>query len=298
MIDIVIVNWNAGDYLRECLASIPTAAEGVDLRRVIVVDNASTDGSADGLGGLPLPLTVIRNRENRGFAAACNQGAAASDARYVLFLNPDTVLRHNSLTVPLAFMEKPDNQRFGICGIQLVDDSGIARSCSRFPSVRGFFAKAVGGRGPTMTEWDHRTTREVDQVIGAFFLVRRSLFAQLGGFDERFFVYFEEVDFALRARQAGAPSIYLADARAYHKGGGTTDQIKARRLFYSLQSRILYGLKHFRGPRAAALLVVTLLVEPVSRVALALVKRRGARETVEGYGMLLTRLPSLRRPTP
>src|SRR5660398_194498 len=110
-------------------------------------------------------------------------------------------------------------------------------SCARFPCVSGFLAHAVGldrsfpRLGHFMAEWDHLANRQVDHVIGAFFLVRRGLFEQLQGFDERFFVYFEDVDFSCRAKQSGWKSYYLADTQAFHAGGGTSNQVKAQRSF-------------------------------------------------------------------
>jgi N-acetylglucosaminyl-diphospho-decaprenol L-rhamnosyltransferase len=124
--------------------------------------------------------------------------------------------------------------------------------------------------------------------MGAFFLVRRSLFEELRGFDERFFVYFEEVDFALRAHKAGWRTHYLAEAQAYHRGGGTSEQAKAARLFYSLRSRSLYGFKHFGRIPAISLMLATLFIEPLSRTVYALTKRSGKEviETIRGYLML------------
>jgi GT2 family glycosyltransferase len=184
--------------------------------------------------------------------------------------------------------------------VQLLDEAGhVSRSCARFPSAVGFAAHAVGldrffpRLGHFMAEWDHAQTRQVDQVIGAFFLVRRNLFEALHGFDERFFVYFEEVDLSYRARQTGWRSVYLADAQAFHAGGGTSNQVKARRLFYSLRSRLLYAFKHFSWMGAFAVLLATLLVEPLSRSALALMRRSwvGLKETWAAYGMLWRWLP-------
>jgi GT2 family glycosyltransferase len=135
-LNIVIVNWNSGDQLRGCLQSIRDATcHNFTLQQVIVVDNASTDGSMDALDKSDLPLTTIRNPENVGFGAACNQGAGHSDADYVLFLNPDMRLFETSLDKPVGFMEQEDNGRVGICGIQLVDDdTRISKTCARFPT--------------------------------------------------------------------------------------------------------------------------------------------------------------------
>lgn len=304
-LDIIIVNWNAGQQLRECLQSI-TAVDrsGFELQRVVVVDNASVDGSLDGLENLRLPLTLIRNNENRGFAAACNQGARGSKADYLLFLNPDTRLFNESLKIPLKFMELSNNQDVGIVGIQLIDNTGrISRTCSHFPSIRHFFFQMLGlsylfpcrFSGHLMTKWDHTTNAEVDHVMGAFFLVRRLLFKALQGFDERFFVYLEDVDFSYRAKGVGWRSYYLTDAQAFHKGRGTSEQVRAKRLFYSLRSRVLYGYKHFGRCGGTALLLGTLLIEPLSRLTLAAIRRSGRdmAETLQAYRMFLGAMPSM-----
>jgi GT2 family glycosyltransferase len=308
-IRIVIVNWNAGLQLWDCLQSIVAAnEEGFIVEQVVVVDNASTDGSASGLGDLDLPLHLICNGKNRGFGAACNQGARGSSADYLLFLNPDVRLFKNSLTRPLGFMEQPENEKVAIAGIQLSDASGrVARTCARFPTPGRFFSKMLGldrlfpQRFPShfMREWDHGETRFVDHVIGAFFLVRRSVFESLGSFDERFFVYLEDLDFSYRGHQMGWKSVYLATAQAYHAGGGTSNQIKARRLFYSLRSRILYGYKHFGFFSATLLMLGTILIEPFSRLVLAGMRwsLREAGQTVQAYGLLCCALPAILRDT-
>lgn len=305
-LDIVIVNWNTGECLKDCLDSIAGAAAGIDLHRVMVVDNASRDFSQEGIKTGGIPLRVLVNPVNRGFAAACNQGAQGSDAGYLLFLNPDTRLGENSLRLPLNFMEDPRHQDVGIVGIQLADEAGrVARTCAYFPTPGWFLAKSLGlnrifpGLLPRhfMTEWDHRESREVDQVMGAFFLVRRSAFEALGGFDQRFFVYFEDADFALRAKQAGWRSFFLASAQAYHKGGGASAQAKAARLFYSLRSRVLFAYKHFSPAAATAVLLETTLLEPISRVVWALARASWGevRETLKGFGLFWRGLPATLR---
>lgn len=297
-VDIVIVNWNAGLQLRDCLDSIDAAdRKGVALQRVVVVDNGSRDKSLSVIGNRRTSPEVIRNTSNHGFAVACNQGARGSKADYLLFLNPDARLLASSLVVPLEFMERPQHHEVGIVGIQLIDSRGqVAPSCARFPTASRFITTMFGldRAWPKlfpphfMVEWDHSEDREVDQIMGAFFLVRRSLFEALGGFDERFFVYFEEVDFSLRARDRGFRSVYLSKARAYHRGGGVTEQVKGARLFYSLRSRILYSYKHFNWWLATLVTLATLLVEPISRCLLA-AARRSVPEfaaTVHGYSLL------------
>ena len=143
-----------------------------------------------------------------------------------------------------------------------------------------------------MAEWNHESTRQVDQVIGAFFMVRTSLWEQLNGFDERFFVYYEEVDFSLRARDAGFSSIYLDTAQAFHKGGGTSRQVLDMRLYYSLRSRISYVRKHFATMYVKVLTATFLIVEPLTRLAWAISRLRLAEfsATTRAYRLLYSDL--------
>lgn len=284
--------------LRECIDSVIQFGE-TTVGRIIVVDNGSTDGSERAAENLP-NVRLIRTGANFGFGKACNIGAVHANSEFLLFLNPDARLYPDSLIKSKDFMQRSENSKVGICGVQLVDEDGhIARSCARFPEANGFVAHAMGMDrmiptfGHFMTEWDHSTTRQVDHVIGAFFLVRRCIFETLHGFDETFFVYLEDLDFSYRAKQLGWSSIYFADAQAFHAGGGTSRQVKAKRLFYSLRSRILYAFKHFNLFSATLVLLATLLIEPVSRSVLAvgLGSWPSLKETWTAYGMLFRWLP-------
>lgn len=298
MLDIVVVNWNAGAQIRTCIDSIAKYGSGL-VNKTIVVDNGSVDGSDESVEGLP-NVTLIRTGTNLGFGKACNLGAQQAKSEFILFLNPDAALYVDTLVKVLAYMQDAANSKVGICGVQLLDEAGhVSRSCSRFPSVFGFSVHAAGlvhfapFLGHSMAEWDHAETRQVNQVIGAFFMVRRDLFLLLNGFDERFFVYYEEVDFSYRAHQAGWLSLFIADVQAFHAGGGTSNQVKARRLFYSLRSRVLYAFKHFCLPGALLVLFVTFLMEPMTRMAYALLRRSWSTvtETWAGYAMLWRWLP-------
>lgn len=305
-IDVVIVNWNSNQYLRECLQSfVSVRNDAVRLNAVTVVDNASTDHSADGLEALApeLPLRIIRNEKNRGFGAACNQGAKGSTADYVLFLNPDTRLLAKSLEVPARFLAKPSNTEAGIVGVQMVDDKGnVAITCARFPSPMSMVGQSLGldrlgiplFPPHYMKAWKHDEARQVDQVMGAFFFVRRSLFERLAGFDERFFVYYEDLDFSLRAKSAGFTSVYLANAQVYHKGQGTTSKIVDRRLFYVNRSRTLYALKHFSAPAAFVTISVMLVMEPLTRFVAAFFSRVNSPWAVlRGYRMIWADVPGI-----
>ena len=296
-LSIIIVNWNSGSQLIEAVTSI--ALHHCNLvESVIIVDNASSDNSlaqVEALTNLPFEIWTIRNTENYGFAKACNQGAKRSKSKYLLFLNPDAVVYADTLTKVFVFMQDVANSSVGICGVQLLDEAGhIWKSCSRFPSAFSFIAKSLGlttlvpQLDHVMSRWDHLETRQVNHLIGAFFFVRLDLFQALGGFDERFFVYLEDLDFSCRSKQAGWSSMYLASVQAFHAGGGTSEQIKARRLFYSLQSRLLYVKKHFSISGSLATFVATMFLEPISRCSLAFFHRSwsGIKETCIAYYML------------
>lgn len=285
-IHVVIVNWNAGTLLSECLRSFETTfSDAVTVSRITVVDNGSSDGSLSGLDEFArtLPLEIVRNSSNLGFAAACNQGAVDSDADFLLFLNPDMRLCSGALETPTAFLVAPENERVGIVGIQLIDRNGnVSRSCARQPSVWSMIVQSLGldrtGRSffPShfLSLQDHDHTHAVDQVMGAFFFLRRSLFEAIGGFDERFFVYFEDMDFAVRARKHGWLSVYIAEAHAFHHGFGTTENAKDTRLFYYWRSRIIYSFKHFGILGALTVLFLTLSVEPFVRTVLLFGKKQ------------------------
>ncbi|MBI5592230.1 MAG: glycosyltransferase family 2 protein [Deltaproteobacteria bacterium] len=301
---MIIVNWNTGKQLQDCLDSIADADQKTfELKRVVVVDNASTDGSADRLSATTLPLLIIKNPRNLGFAAACNQGANCSSADYLLFLNPDTRLYRDSLTGPLAAMLQPVHQKTGIMGIQLMDDAGrVSRSCARFPTPLLFFHKMTGLDrlfpagfvSLAMTDWNHLHTRIVDQVIGAFFLVRNPVYRELNGFDERFFVYYEELDFSFRAFQKGWRTCYLSGFQAYHKGGGASAAVKDIRLHYALRSQILYGFKHFQRVTAFLLMLGVLFIEPWTRLGNAVLIESSGQlcDTLKAYAMLWKDLPN------
>jgi len=301
-VDIVIVNWNAGALLANCIESLRDVDEQrYVLGRIVVVDNASSDRSLEPLEtGASDKLQLVRSATNLGFGRACNLGARASSADWLLFLNPDTRLSPDSIDVAFACidMSGPDAD-VGACGIQLVDDAGhVARTCARFPTPMMFLFAAIGldriwpnvFRSHVMNEWDHATTREVDHVIGAFYLVKRAAFAAVGGFDERFFAYLEDLDLSLRLRAQGHRSLFCAASRAYHKGGGTSRAILGRRLFLALRSRLQYSWKHFGVLGATMVSVATLFVEPLVRLLRALftLQPRDAANVLHAYALLYT----------
>lgn len=288
---IIVVNWNSGDYLRRCIGSIAEFGAAVT-DRVVVVDNGSVDGSAD-IAGDGMDLEIRRTGANLGFGRACNLGAEGATAPYLLFLNPDAALHAGTLQGAIAYLESADGADAAVCGVRLIGDDGqVQHHTTSLPTARTIFTHAQ-----LRTHFDHLTSRDVDHVIGAFYLIRRPVFESLGGFDERFFVYLEDVDLSLRVHRAGWKIHYLASAVGFHRGGGTSENVKATRLFYAMRSRLFYATKHFRWYEVAMIVGVTFLVEPLLRLARALAHRSRLQfaDTLRAYFMLARDMPRILR---
>lgn len=277
MVDIVIVNWNSGEYLMQCVSSILLRASEVDT--IYIIDNHSND---DSIALLPkdAKIKIIHNDKNVGFAKACNQGFELCSSTYVLLLNPDTKILGNTFKDCSDFMNAhPD---VDILGCQLLNEKGeISSSCARFPTALHIFYDASGlskiaprifKPATLMTDWDHQSSRFVPQAIGAFMWMRRSIFKKIGYFDERFFVYFEELDFSKRLADNGGHTFFNAQIKNMHVGGGSTSSVKAFRLFLFWQSRLLYAKKHFNSLQYAVVVFSTYFIEPFSRWAFLLLK--------------------------
>ena len=294
VVDVVIVNWNAGILLKECIDSI-IRHKNSNIGSVIVVDNASTDSSMSLLPKDKNYIKLVYEEVNNGFGKACNIGARQTSSEYILFLNPDTVINESSINGAIDLMTKESSSNIGICGVQLKDDNGISASCSRFPSITNITCSSFGlskllpRLGAPMNDFSHETTKEVDQVMGAFFFIRSDLFKRCHGFDERFFVYYEEVDLSKRVNDLGYKSIFLAEYSAYHLGGGVSHQVKAKRLFYSLRSKSLYSKKHFSYFNYLFVCLLIYSIEFISRITFSLLRLdfRAVFETLSAYKMLL-----------
>ena len=306
IVDVTIVNWNSGDDLRCCLESLAVETEAALIAGVTIVDNGSIDGS----DAVPVPQ-VLRDRtridragRNLGFGAAANRGVKQGLAPYLLFLNPDAALHPGALAAGLRAFRQPDiSSPIGIVGLRLVDRAGTtSRTCSPLPTPLAFCVRAFGidllpgfaAFSPFLRSWPHDRSQIVAQVMGACFLMPRALFSTLDGFDERFFLYYEDVDLARRARAAGHVSWYEIGGAAMHRGGGSSRQIPALRLAYSLSSRLTYAEKHFSLGGRLAVLAATLLIEPWTRLAIGLRRSGlpGAHAVLGGYRLLWRQLRS------
>lgn len=273
---IVIVSWNVADLLERCLASLPGACAGLDWE-CVVVDNASSDGSAgiaEGVGArLGLPLWVVRSGSNLGFAKACNLGAAGSEARYVLFLNPDTESPPGSLAKLVALAD--ERPRAGILGPKLVYPDGRTQaSVRRFPSFWDQAAIVLKlshflPRLPVLKRYlgadiDLDAEQPVDQVMGACFLVRKELIDQKLGYDERYFIWMEEVDFCRTAKEKGWEVRYLPQVSViHHLGQSFAKEFQPKRQKYYLTSLKKYFSKWHPGWQAWSIKILA----PIGMVA-------------------------------
>jgi GT2 family glycosyltransferase/O-antigen ligase len=265
---IVIVPWNSEKQLAACLSSLSAACEGLTWD-VVVVDNASTDKSVAVARQYVGPNgVVIENKENRGFAKACNQGIAGFDTRFVLLLNPDTVCPPSSLT---KLVRAADNDpQIGIAGPKLVNTDGSAQtSIRRFPSFwdqMGVMLK-VHNFIPTLfsryfaADKSLDAEQDVDSIMGACFLIRKELIKDIGILDERYFIWFEEVDYCRRAHQNGWKVRYIPSTSITHMGGQSFDQVfSVKKQSYFNTSLISY----FRKWKPAWQGTVLSMIQPIS----------------------------------
>jgi GT2 family glycosyltransferase len=268
-VDIIIVNWNSGDYLKECVASL-IKFNKKSIKKIIIVDNNSSDKSINNIPNHKL-IKIIKQKKNLGFAKGCNIAAKYSNGKYILFLNPDTRLYKNSINKSLEFMENPTNAKTAIMGAKMIKNRKISISCSYFPTFLRFFFKSVGldmifkKRGLFMRDFDHKTSKYVDQIIGAFFFIRKKVFLKLKGFDEKFFLFFEEVDLSLRAYNFGYNSFYNADVSCFHQGGVSTSKNQIIRDLNYHKHKIIYAKKHFGFLQTIGIIAITFTFELVAR---------------------------------
>ena len=238
VVSVIIVSWNTRDLLRECLKTVLRETQNLACE-VLVVDNASEDGTVEMLAGEFPHVRVTANPSNRGFAAANNQALSVAQGRYCLLLNPDTLILDRAIERAVSFAEH--HPQHAVVGCQVMEDENtIQRTCFSFPSAWGLLLDTVGlsavlprsrvfGRGK-IGWWDRTTEREVDVVSGMFMLVRRDAIVQVGLMDEDYFVYAEETDWCFRFWRAGWRCVFTPQARIIHLDGGgkSTSQVSVK----------------------------------------------------------------------
>ncbi len=257
-ISVVIVNWNAGAALRDCLESLTACHPGLELE-LVLVDNASTDSSLEMAQAAWPGLRLVRNPDNRGFAAAVNQGLAVTDRScpFVLLLNPDTRFSADTLGPLLAFMEgRP--QAAAVGPLILGSDNRLQRGCRRRePSAWGMLCRSLGldlvfptsrlFAGHIYGHVPPEHTIEVDSLSGSFMLIRRVALESVGGLDERFFMYAEDLDWCRRAREAGWKLYYHPAVSVQHLRAVSSRQRPLGRLWDLNFTACQYVRKHLGG---------------------------------------------------
>jgi GT2 family glycosyltransferase len=251
-VSIVVVSFNTREMTLECLRSV--LAETTVPFELIVVDNASTDGSADAIAEELPTVTLKRERENHGFGKANNLAAEIAEADYLLLLNPDTIVVDRAIDRLLAFAkDRPEGLIWG--GRTIFKDGSLnPTSCWRFVSLWSLFCAATGlsalFRGSRVFNaegyggWQRDTIKEVDIVTGCFLMIRKDLWDKLGGFDETFFMYAEEADLCFRARQNGARPLITPEATIVHYGGAS-EVSRAGKTIKLFSGKVTFLRKHW-----------------------------------------------------
>jgi GT2 family glycosyltransferase len=255
-IDVVIVCWNDREKIATALDSVFALAEvraDPAFAQVVVSDNGSTDGSREYLRErYGTRVRIVENGANLGFAAACNRAFAVTSSEYVFLLNPDAELKDGALAAMVAFLDT--HPRCGIAGSRIYNyDGTIQQSVGEFDTWGGAFLRSSAwgewpflrrfANGAGLRDFAYDVPRKVDLAIGAALAIRRTMLAEIGPFDERFFLYHEEVDYAKRAAEAGWETWFVPASEAVHEGmGSARGQYNVERRKQT--SRRKYWIKH------------------------------------------------------
>ncbi len=303
---IIIVNWNTREILADCLQAVlddigVPAEAGME---VYVVDNASSDGSVDMLRKRFPWVKLITNQENVGFARANNQAMDECSGEYVLLLNSDTKVHRGALHALIDFMHSTPNA--GAAGSLLLNPDGtLQHSCYHVPTLFREFWRLLHLDTLyryalyDMQSWPQDRPRSVEVVQGASLVVRRQVLDKLGGLDEDYFIYTEEVDWCDRILRAGWKIYWVPQSKVIHFGGQSTQQVAQAMFLRLYESKILFFRKH-RGPLVTLLYklvlgmasLLRLLISPLAYLENATRRQRHLRIT-NHYLQLLLALPSM-----
>lgn len=305
LLSIIIVSYNTKEILRECLSRVKMHGAGIDAE-IIVVDNASSDGSPDMLRDEFPEVVLIVSEKNLGFAGGNNLGIRKASGRYVLLLNSDAYVLSGVLASTIAFMER--TQDCGILGVKLIGENGEMQPCARMlpnPWLKFLVISGIAARfpeskllgGPDYPWWSHDAPREVGWVPGAYFLIRKELIDAIGGMDDRYFLYFEETDYCLQAARNGWRVMIFPEASVIHLGGEsskTTQQTmstKGKQLVrFQLQSEYMYYRKNFGILRVLAVAGVEVFWNSVVIVKNFLIRDARSTQKMKDAKMLISEI--------
>lgn len=269
-LSIVIVNWNTRGLLRDCLESVERNLCGM-AAEVIVVDNASTDGSVDMVKSLFPGVRLIANTDNRGFAAANNQAFKRANGKYVLLLNSDTLVHGDVLSRSMHYLDS--NPEVGMMGCKVLNGDGTTQlTCSQFPTfvnllIQTLGANRLGGKffgRYQMLDWERNDEREVEVISGCYLMARSQVIDEIGYLDEAFFCYGEETDWCRRCQEAGWKLVFTPVGTITHFGSGTTSKLNHKRDLMLSEGTVRLHLKH-NGSVSAAMVWTLLLIFNCSR---------------------------------
>jgi GT2 family glycosyltransferase len=253
-VSCIVVSWNVCDLLRRCLRSLTNETTTHHRREIIVVDCASADGSAEMVrrefGGVQLVVSP----ENLGYAGGNNAGAALASGRYLMILNPDTELVGDAVGLLADYLD--EHPEAGAAGPQLrYADGGLQPSRRRFPTLATAFWESTLlhqwfpinriARHYHMADRPPTAAQPVDWLVGAALMIRRTAWEQVGQFDESFFMYFEELDWCRRCRDAGWQIHYVPEAQIIHHEGKSSEQVAAARTIRFQRSKVRYFSKYY-----------------------------------------------------
>lgn len=270
VLSVIIVSWNVRDLLQRALASVYASWDGRPGLEVVVVDNASHDDSVAMLRENFPNAHIIANTENRGFTGGNNQGIAAATGDFLLLLNPDTEIIDNALPHMVAYLQSQFD--VGMVGPQLLNpDGSVQSSRRRFPTLPVLFLESTWLeklaprkllRHYYAQEQPDDLVQDVDWITGAAMLTRRETVTQVGGMDEGFFMYSEELDWCRRIREAGWRIVYFPEARIIHHEGKSSEQVVPARHIHFQSSKVRYARK-YHGAAIAEILRLWLLAQYV-----------------------------------
>jgi len=253
ILSIIIVNWNTKLHLKWCLHYVFKRTQGINFE-VLVVDNGSSDSSITMVENNFPGVKIIRNQQNLGFAKANNQAIKKARGKYILLLNSDTKITEQALTKMVEYLE--DNSQVGILGCKLLNpDGSLQPSCRRFPTLlsqiiillklHNYFPNFKAIKEYYMLDWPHDKISQVNQVMGACFMVRKKVFTDIGLLDDKYFIWFEEVDFCRRAQKAGWTTYFTPEAQVFHEKGASFNQLLSpKKQIWFNNSVLRYFKKH------------------------------------------------------
>ncbi len=253
-ISVIIVSYNVKEFLEQCILSLKNSLDGID-HEIIVVDNNSVDGTPETVAYKFPEIRLIENNENRGFAAACNQGLEVSAGDYLLLLNPDTMIQEDTIPTMISFFEEvPDA---GAAGCKILNaDGSLQLACRRsFPSPMVALPKLLGlsrlfpkvklfGKY-NLTYEDPDKLIEVEAVSGSFLMFRRAVYEEIQGLDETFFMYGEDLDYCYRIKEAGWKIYYVPDTKIIHYKGESAKLASFDNFIIFYKAMDIFVKKHF-----------------------------------------------------